>query len=417
MAMARGGGEEEEEMQEEYKVWKKNTPFLYDLVISHALEWPSLTVQWLPSSSSLILGTHTCDGAPNFLMIAQVIHLDDDDDTSLPRVQITHQIPLDDSDGELNRARYMPQNPHLIAAKTTASDVCVFDSSSQNQCYRLKGHSQEGYGLSWSPHKQGYLLSGSNDSNICLWDISTTPLTLHPMSTYQFHEDVVEDVSWHSKSENLFGSVGDDNRLAIWDLRSNVPQSSVIAHEKEVNYLSFNPFNEWILATASSDTTVNLFDLRKLTAALHSFSGHTFTWSTVYKSRLSFQVSHDTTQDFVRHAAIIVLRILNCRDEVFQVEWSPKHETVLASSAADRRLMIWDLSRIGDEQSEEDAEDGPPELLFSHGGHTAKISDFSWNENKPWVISSVSEDNILQIWQMAESIYCDDREMQADTCP
>ena len=32
----------------EYKIWKKNTPFLYDLVITHALEWPSLTAQWLP---------------------------------------------------------------------------------------------------------------------------------------------------------------------------------------------------------------------------------------------------------------------------------------------------------------------------------------------------------------------------------
>ena len=35
-------------MNEEYKIWKKNTPFLYDLVITHALAWPSLTVQWLP---------------------------------------------------------------------------------------------------------------------------------------------------------------------------------------------------------------------------------------------------------------------------------------------------------------------------------------------------------------------------------
>lgn len=35
-------------MNEEYKIWKKNTPFLYDLVVTHALEWPSLTVQWLP---------------------------------------------------------------------------------------------------------------------------------------------------------------------------------------------------------------------------------------------------------------------------------------------------------------------------------------------------------------------------------
>ena len=62
-------------------------------------------------------------------------------------------------------------------------------------------------------------------------------------------------------------------------------------------------------------------------------------------------------------------------------------------------------SKIGEEQSAEDAEDGPPELLFIHGGHTAKISDFSWNPNEPWVICSVSEDNIMQVWQMVSYCY------------
>lgn len=123
------------------------------------------------------------------------------------------------------------------------------------------------------------------------------------------------------------------------------------------------------------------------------------------------------------------------KDEIFQVQWSPHNETILASSGTDRRLHVWDLSKIGEEQSPEDAEDGPPELLFIHGGHTAKISDFSWNPNEPWVICSVSEDNIMQVldhfkqlelhafllnchqlnfrfcsqvWQMAENIYNDE---------
>ena len=43
--------DEDRIINEEYKVWKKNTPFLYDLVITHALEWPSLTVQWLPDKT------------------------------------------------------------------------------------------------------------------------------------------------------------------------------------------------------------------------------------------------------------------------------------------------------------------------------------------------------------------------------
>lgn len=41
-------GVEDRIINEEYKIWKKNTPFLYDLVMTHALEWPSLTAQWLP---------------------------------------------------------------------------------------------------------------------------------------------------------------------------------------------------------------------------------------------------------------------------------------------------------------------------------------------------------------------------------
>ncbi|XP_052191854.1 WD-40 repeat-containing protein MSI2 isoform X1 [Diospyros lotus] len=394
-----------EQVEEEFAVWKKNTPFLYDLVICHPLEWPSLTVHWLPSPPSphpsddafalhkLVLGTHTSDDFPNFLMVADA-HIprnpanfatDRPLDSAIPKVEIVQKIYVD---GEVNRARCMPQNPSVVSAKTSGSEVYVFDcgkhpmteeGGSCDPDVRLRGHEKEGYGLSWSPFKEGYLLSGSNDCKICFWDVSAMPQdkVLNAMHVYEAHESVVEDVSWHLKNENLFGSVGDDCLLVIWDLRTNKPQHSFQAHEKEVNYLSFNPYNEWIVATASSDTTVGLFDIRKLTTPLHIFSSHS--------------------------------------EEVFQVEWDPNHETVLASSAGDRRLMVWDLNRIGDEQLEGEAEDGPPELLFSHGGHKAKISDFSWNKNEPWVISSVAEDNTLQVWEMAESIYHD--EMQTIDCP
>ena len=47
-------------------------------------------------------------------------------------------------------------------------------------------------------------------------------------------------------------------------------------------------------------------------------------------------------------------------------------------------------------------------MLFMHGGHTSKISDFGWSETEDWVLASVAEDNILQVWQMAESIYAED---------
>ena len=101
-------------------------------------------------------------------------------------------------------------------------------------------------------------------------------------------------------------------------------------------------------------------------------------------------------------------------DQVFQVSWAPFNEAILASCGADRRVNVWDLSRIGDEQTPEDAEDGPPELLFMHGGHTSKVSDFSWNSNDEWTIASVAEDNVLQVWHMAEEIYTEGMEDEDD---
>ncbi|KPJ04811.1 putative histone-binding protein Caf1 [Papilio xuthus] len=376
---------EERVINEEYKIWKKNTPFLYDLVMTHALEWPSLTAQWLPdvtrpegkdySVHRLILGTHTSD-EQNHLLIASVqlpnedaqfdaSHYDNDKGEFGGFGSVSGKIDIEikiNHEGEVNRARYMPQNPCVIATKTPSSDVLVFDYTKHpskpepsGECHpdlRLRGHQKEGYGLSWNPNLNGYLLSASDDHTICLWDINATPKegrVIEAKSVFTGHTAVVEDVAWHLLHESLFGSVADDQKLMIWDTRCNntsKPSHTVDAHTAEVNCLSLNPYSEFILATGSADKTVALWDLRNLKLKLHSIG--------------------------------LLL------------------------------LHVWDLSKIGEEQTAEDAEDGPPELLFIHGGHTAKISDFSWNPNEPWVICSVSEDNIMQVWQMAENIYNDE---------
>ena len=56
----------------------------------------------------------------------------------------------------------------------------------------------------------------------------------------QDHGSVVEDVSWHLKNDNLFGSVGDDCKLMIWDLRTNKHEQSAVVHEKEVKQFPQN---------------------------------------------------------------------------------------------------------------------------------------------------------------------------------
>ena len=38
----------------EQLIRKKNAPYLYDVVITHALDWPSLTCQWFPDKESCV---------------------------------------------------------------------------------------------------------------------------------------------------------------------------------------------------------------------------------------------------------------------------------------------------------------------------------------------------------------------------
>ena len=38
---------EHQRIMEEYKIWEKSTPHVYDTLYSHALTWPSLTCIWM----------------------------------------------------------------------------------------------------------------------------------------------------------------------------------------------------------------------------------------------------------------------------------------------------------------------------------------------------------------------------------
>jgi WD40 repeat protein len=42
---------------------------------------------------------------------------------------------------------------------------------------------------------------------------------LEAKTTYVAHQGVVEDVAWHQHHTDIFGSVGDDKQLILWDTR------------------------------------------------------------------------------------------------------------------------------------------------------------------------------------------------------
>ena len=92
------------------------------------------------SCNRLILGTHTSD-EQNHLLIASVqlpnedaqfdsSHYDNEKGEFGGFGSVSGKIEIEikiNHEGEVNRARYMPQKPSVIATKTPSADVLIFD--------------------------------------------------------------------------------------------------------------------------------------------------------------------------------------------------------------------------------------------------------------------------------------------------
>jgi WD40 repeat protein len=276
--------------------------------------------------------------------------------------------------GKINIARYMPQITNIVATQSSTGSIYIFDSlrqSTNNEQFNpeltLAGQKKEGDGLSWNGKDKGKLLGSSRDGLICMWDVegaSKLYSSVDPVVKYEAHKASVRSIEWSMHFAEIFASAGSDKQLLIWDTRRapSVPVYQINAHTEEVLSVSFNPFKEHILATSSADKTITIWDTRNLKTKQHSFKEH--------------------------------------QSEVLSISWAPFNEALLASASRDRRVFIWDLTLAGKPQTKEEVSEGPPELLFIHGGHRGPVNDVAWNPSQDLMIASVAEDGILQIWQM-----------------
>lgn len=313
---------------------------------------------------------------------------------------------LEHPSGEVNRARHMPQRPTWVATKCADSSVLLYDlekaaqekqtraEASVGPALRCLGHDDEGFGLAWDPRHSGRLASGANDGNICIWELAA-PVSAEVSATSIIScahgGSPVGDVAWCPRVESRLVSVGDDKRLALWDLRASTTKPSAAradAHENDVTCVALPPARDdergylgYLLATGSADATVKLWDTRKLAEPLHV-----------------------AQQD----------------DEVVAIQWAPFADAVLAAASADRRIRVYDYEKIDApkpvaKDDNDDGQDDPPELVMTHGGHKAKINDFSWNPNEEFLAASVSADNAFQVWWVSSEVYAvEDDDPNAD---
>jgi len=370
-------------VQKEYTIWRKNSKYLYEFVTTHILDWPSYTFSWFNDcvqtqhhnhpyfTQKVLLGTDT-PGRPNKLIIAEIrLPLQAQSsrgelgyDNSLGRLEVKQSIQ---HIGSVLKAEIHPTRQNLIATRSSNEYVHISDSESPNQPMTLSGHKKTGVGISWQPQSDtARLLSAGEDGQIILWDVNNKKRRFVEPATSWTVDSAVEHVAFSPHKQTIFSASLQNGFVAFYDINSKKPITHLRAHRQPVYSVSFNPLNENFLLTASGDRTTALWDKRNLSRRLHSFEGHF--------------------------------------SEVFRAEWSPFSETHFMTCSADRRVMVFDVNMIGLEQTPDEANDGPPELKFVHGGHTDKVGDIAWNPAIPWVVGSVADDNVVHFWKMNRNI-------------
>ncbi|CAH1098473.1 unnamed protein product [Psylliodes chrysocephalus] len=232
-------------------------------------------------------------------------------------------------------------------------------ANSVKPIFTFTGHQKEGFAMDWCPTVPGTLATGDckrdihiwkPNNNMAGWTVDQRPLV--------GHTDSVEDIQWSPNEKSVLASCSVDKSIRVWDVRAPPSKACMLsadqAHESDVNVINWNK-NEPFIVSGGDDGVLHIWDLRKFKdkTPLATFKHHT--------------------------------------EPVVSIEWHPTDSAVFASAGADNQIALWDLSVEKDaEQSNNEVEGLPPQLLFIHQGQT-NVKELHWHPQLPGVIISTAE--------------------------
>lgn len=296
---------------------------------------------------------------------------DDDDDEDADPILESKTIPLNSATNRIRAHQIPSQDANrppttLTASMTESTNVFIHDvtphlasfdnpgttiSPQQNKpISTIRAHKAEGYAVDWSPTVPGgKLLTGDNDGLIYMTSRTDGGGWVTDNRAFQGHASSVEELQWSPSEQSVFASASSDGTIRVWDVRSKSrnPAITVQVSDYDVNVMSWSRQTSHLLASGADDGTWGVWDLRQWKAntkpqPLASFSFH--------------------------------------KEQITSVEWHPTDDSIMAVAAGDSTVSLWDLAvELDDEESKDTAgvKDVPPQLLFVH--YLKDVKELHWH--------------------------------------
>ncbi|KAK4983850.1 Coronin-like protein crn1 [Elasticomyces elasticus] len=159
----------------------------------------------------------------------------------------------------------------------------------------FRGHTAAVLDTDWSPFDDSLIASGSDDGKVFVWQVPEG-FTLHtdgdeshdvePVGKLMGHSRKVGHVLFNPSAENVLASASGDFTIKIWDLQDGKSKLS-LKHNDIVQSLSWSADGS-MLVTTSRDKKLRFWDVRQQRPA-HEVSGH----SGAKNSRVVWMGEHD----------------------------------------------------------------------------------------------------------------------------
>jgi len=239
------------------------------------------------------------------------------------------------------------------------------------------------FALKWN--KTGnFILSAGVDRTTIIWDAATGSCK----QQFAFHSAPALDVDW--KSEESFASCSTDKQIHVCQLNHERPVKSFQGHTNEVNAIKWDPQGKF-LASCSDDMTLKVWTMDK-DGCVHDLQAHqkeiyTIKWSPTgpgtQNPNMNLVLASASFDSTVRlwdvEKGTCVHTLTRHKEPVYSVAFSPCGK-FLASGSFDKCVHIWSTQS--------------GQLVHSYRG-TGGIFEVCWNSRGDKVGASASDGTVF----------------------
>lgn len=168
------------------------------------------------------------------------------------------------------------------------------------------------------------------------------------LSGYQGHSDAVLDLSWNHSVSHILASASADHTIALWDLDEGKAVSSIRKHIDKVQSIQWHPFEAQSLLSGGFDKTVKVYDCRNPDDNLQSWTLDGEVERVLWNHFQPFTFLASTDSGFVycydvRTAKDPLFRLKAHDDAVSGLALSNQVAGCLVTASADQTYKVWDI--------------------------------------------------------------------------